>query len=144
MFIILKLAYWNPIGVMIGAVMQLGNLYSVNSWRSENEDEGRGSGITQKHSNLFIYCGKTGNGKKYPNGNVKKTAIWTLWQYFVAAKDSWLMGVWVMCCLLSKPKVSMTSLCSTTAPDCCTGHSKGNIKNESVQSYSFSLVAAKR
>ena len=42
MFIISKLAYWNPIGVMIGAVMQLGNLYSVNSWRSENEDEGRG------------------------------------------------------------------------------------------------------
>ena len=67
MFIILKLAYWNPIGVMIGAVMQLGNLYSVNSWRSENEDEGRGSGITQKHRNLFIYY-----GKKYPIANVKK------------------------------------------------------------------------
>ena len=43
-----------------------------------------------------------------------------------------------------KPKVSVTSLCSTTAPDCCTGHSKGNITNKSVQSYSFLLVAAKR
>ena len=71
MFIILKLAYWNPIGVMIGAVMQLGNLYSVNSWRSENEDEGRGSGITQKHRNLFIYY-----GKKYPIANVKYFWFW--------------------------------------------------------------------
>ena len=144
MFIILKLAYWNPIGVMIGAVMQLGNLYSVNSWRSENEDEGRGSGITQKHRNLFIYYLQNLKWQKISKWKCEKIAIWTSWQYFVTAKDSWLIGVWVMCCLLSKPKVSVTSLCSTTALDCCTGHSKGNITNKSVQSYSFSLVAAKR
>ena len=41
---------------------------------------------------------------------------------------------YMMCCLLSKPKVSMTSLCSTAAPDCLTGHSKGRYGKESVQS----------
>ena len=40
-----------------------------------------------------------------------------------------------MCCLLSKPKVSMTS----AAPDCRTGQSKGRYHDESVQSQSLSL-----
>ena len=34
-------------------------------------------------------------------------------------------GVCVMCCLLTKSKVSMMSLCSTAAHDCPTGLSKG-------------------
>ena len=38
---------------------------------------------------------------------------------------SWLIGVCATCCLLNKPKVSMMSLCSTAAPDCHTGQSKG-------------------
>ena len=42
-----------------------------------------------------------------------------------------------MCCLLSKPKVSMTSLCLTAALDCHTGQSKGRYRE---QEHSILLV----
>ena len=47
-----------------------------------------------------------------------------------------------MCCLLSKPKVSMTSLslCSTAALDCHTGQSKGRYR-ERERSILLVLVA---
>ena len=45
-----------------------------------------------------------------------------------ASKEIWLIEVCVICCLLSKPKVRMTSLCSTEAPDCRTGQSKGRYR----------------
>ena len=43
----------------------------------------------------------------------------------VSCKETWLIGVCAMCCLLSKPKVSMTPLCLTAAPKCRTSQSKG-------------------
>ena len=45
-------------------------------------------------------------------------------------KEIWLIEVCVTCCLLIKPKVSMMSLCSTAAPDCCTGQSKGRYSEQ--------------
>ena len=40
-------------------------------------------------------------------------------------KETWLIGVCVIQCLLCKPKMFMTSLCSTVAIDCRTGQNKG-------------------
>ena len=42
----------------------------------------------------------------------------------VRTKETWLIGVCALCCLPSKPKVSLTSLCSKVAPDCHTDQSK--------------------
>jgi hypothetical protein len=44
-----------------------------------------------------------------------------------------------MCCLHSKPKVTLTSLCLTAAPTAIPAKAKADIANESVQSYSFLL-----
>ena len=43
----------------------------------------------------------------------------------LGAKETRLTGVCATCCLLSNPTVSMTPLCSTAAPNCCAGQSKG-------------------
>ena len=40
-------------------------------------------------------------------------------------KETWLIGVCATRLVVCKPKVSMTSLCSTAAPNCHTGQSKG-------------------
>ena len=44
-----------------------------------------------------------------------------------------------MCCLLSKPKVTMTSLCSTADPDYHTSQSKGRYRKRE-RSILFGLV----
>ena len=53
-----------------------------------------------------------------------------------------LIGVCVTCCLLSKPKVTMTSLIHYVRqqpPTAVPAKAKADIANESVQSYSFLL-----
>ena len=45
--------------------------------------------------------------------------------YLLPNKETWLIGVCVTRPVVCKPKVSMTLLCSTAAPDCRTCQSKG-------------------
>ena len=54
---------------------------------------------------------------------------WPQISNFRNTKETWLIGLCAMCCLLSKPKVSMTSLCSTAAPN-CRGQSKGKYRKQ--------------
>ena len=54
-------------------------------------------------------------------------------------KETWLIGVSATCCLLSKPKVSMTSLCLQQPPIAVPAKAKADTTNESVQSCSFLL-----
>ena len=48
--------------------------------------------------------------------------------YLLDTKETWLIGVCATRPVVCKPKVSMTSLCLTAAPDCRTSQSKGGYR----------------
>ena len=88
----------------------------------------KGGNYSRKYGMLilikFFYClsRRTRSCSKKPNcfsawvnfNKIEKTFS----SICCVIKETWLIGVCVTCCLLSKTKVIMTSLCSTAAPDC--------------------------
>ena len=57
-----------------------------------------------------------------------KLKVWIILWYYPIQRDVTYIGVWATCCLLSKPKVTMTSLCSTAAFDCHTSQGNGRYR----------------